>query len=127
MLRRELDPLRGDEIGKRIVRSWQVRVHGAHHLDGGVGAGDREHPRVRFAYEIAATLCAEAAGDDHLAVLGQRFADGVERFGDCGIDETAGVDHDQIGAVVRGRDRIALGPQLGEDLLGIDERLRAAE
>ena len=79
------------------------------------------------AHERAAVLGAEAAGDDHLAVLGQRFADRVERLGDRGVDEAAGVDDDEVGAVVVGRDRVALGAQLREDLLGIDERLRAAE
>ena len=82
---------------------------------------------MRFAHERAAVLGAQAAGDDHLAVLGQRLADGVERFRDGGVDEAAGVDDDEVGAVVVGRDRVALGAQLREDLLGIDERLRAAE
>src|SRR4029079_11797360 len=47
--------------------------------------------------------------------------------GDRGVDEPAGVDDHEVCAAVIGRDRIALGPQLGEDLLGIDEGLRAAE
>ena len=82
---------------------------------------------MRVAHEVAAFLGAEAAGDDHLAVLGERFADRVERFGDGGVDEAAGVDDDEVGAFVGRRDRVALGAQLREDLLGIDERLRAAE
>ena len=57
----------------------------------------------------------------------QRLADGVERFGDGGVDEAAGVDDDQVGAVIGRRDRVALGAQLRQDLLGIDQRLRAAE
>ena len=59
---------------------------------------DREHLRMRVADEVAAVLRAEAAGDDHLAVLGERLADRVERFGDRGVDEAAGVDDDEIGA-----------------------------
>jgi len=117
----------GHEIDERIVRARQVRVHGAHHLGGRVRPGDRQHLRVRCADEAAAVLGAEAAGDDHLAVLGQRLADRVERLGDGGVDETAGVDDDEIRAFVRGRDRVALGPELGDDLFRVDERLRAAE
>ena len=94
---------------------------------GRVRAGHGEHLRMRLAHEGAAVLRAEAAGDDHLAVLGERLADRVERFRDRGVDEAAGVDDDEVGAVVGRRDRVALGAQLREDLLGVDERLRAAE
>ncbi len=82
---------------------------------------------MRVAHERAAVLGAQAAGDDHLAVLGERLADRVERFRDRGVDEAAGVDDDQVGAVVGGRDRIAFGAQLRQDLLGVDERLGTAE
>ena len=82
---------------------------------------------MRVANEVAAFLGAEAAGDDHLAVFVQRLADRVERLRDGGVDEAARVDDDQVRAVVRRRDRIAFGAQLRQDLLGIDERLRAAE
>ena len=109
------------------MRLRQVRVHGRHHLGRRVRAGDREYLRVRCADESAAVLRAEAAGDDHLAVLRERFADRVERLGDRGVDEAAGVDDDEIGAVVGRRDRVAFGLELRDDLLGVDERLRAAE
>ena len=115
------------EIDERIVRLRQMRVHGCHHLVRRVRAGDGEHLRVRFADEAAAFLGAQAAGDDDLAVLVQRFADRVERFGDRRIDEAAGIDDDEVGAVVRRRDGVALGAQLRQDALGIDERLRTAE
>ncbi len=82
---------------------------------------------MRFADEAAAFPRAQATGDDDLAVLVQRFADRVERFGDGRIDEPAGIDDDEIGAVVRGRDRVAFGAKLRQDLLGIDERLRTPE
>ena len=70
---------------------------------------------------------AEAAGDDHLAVSRQRLADRVERFVHRAVDEAAGVDDDQVGALVGADDVIALGAQLREDALGIDQRLGAAE
>ena len=82
---------------------------------------------MRVADEVAAVLRAEAAGDDHLAVRMQRLADRVERLGDRAVDEAAGVDDDEIRALVRRRHRVALGLELREDLLGVDERLRAAE
>jgi len=70
-----------------------------------------------------ALLRAEAAGDDHSSVLVERLADRVERLLDRGVDEAAGVDDDEVGVVVRGRGGIALGAQLREDALGVDERL----
>jgi hypothetical protein len=74
-----------------------------------------------------ALLCSKATGHDHATVFGERLADGVERFLDGGVDETAGVDDDEVGAGVVGRGLIALGAQLGEDAFGIDERFRTAE
>jgi hypothetical protein len=71
-------------------------------------------------------LRAKTARDDDLAVLVQRLADRVERLLHRGVDEAAGVDDDEVGAGVVGRGGVALGAQLGEDALGIDERLRAA-
>jgi hypothetical protein len=71
-------------------------------------------------------LRAEAAGHHHFAVLGERFADRVERFLYCGIDEAAGVDDDEVSVVVAWRGGIALGAQLREDALRIDEGLGTA-
>jgi hypothetical protein len=69
---------------------------------------------------------AQTPRDDHLAVLGERLADGAERLLDRGVDEAAGVDDDEVGAGVIGRGGVALGAQLREDALRIDQRLRAA-
>ena len=81
-----------------------------HDFVGRVRAGHREHARVRLPDDIA--LGAEAAGDDHLAVFGERLADRVERFVDRAVDEAAGVDDDEVGILVGGRDQVALGAQL---------------
>ncbi len=43
------------------------------------------------------------------------------------IEKPAGVDDHRIGALVIGRDRIALGPQAGQDAFAVDQRLGAAE
>ena len=70
---------------------------------------------------------AEAAGDDDPAVLRKGGADGIERFIASRIEKAAGVDDDQIGAVVLARDLIALGAQPGDDALGIDKGFRASK
>ena len=88
-------------------------------------SADGQHAGVRFADLLG--LLAEAAGDDDFAVLGQRLADRVQRFGHRRVDEAAGVDHHHVGVVVGLDDVVALDPELGEDALGIDQRLGAAE
>jgi len=97
-------------------------VHGLHHGRRVVRAGNGKNRRMRFL--DYAFFCPEASGDDDAPVLGQRLADGVERLGDRGVDEAAGVDDDEVGAGVVGRGGVALGAQLREDALGVDERLR---
>jgi hypothetical protein len=69
-------------------------------------------------------LHAQATGDDDLTVLGQRFADCMERLLDRRVDEAAGVDDDEVGAGVVLGGVVALGAQLREDALGVDQRLR---
>ncbi len=82
---------------------------------------------MRVAHEGAAVLGAQAPGDDDLAVFRQRLADRIQRLRDGRVDEAARVDDDQVGAVVGGGDRVPLGAQLRQDLLGIDQCLGAAE
>jgi hypothetical protein len=79
---------------------------------------------VRLSNEFL--LDAEAARDDDLAVFVERLADRAERFLDRGVDEAAGVDDDEVGAGVGGRGGVALGAQLREDALRVDQRLRTA-
>ena len=66
----------------------------------------------------------QAPRDHDFAVLGERFADRIERFLDRGVDEAAGVDDDEVGAGVVLGGFVALGAQLREDALGVDQRLR---
>ena len=70
---------------------------------------------------------AEAAGDHHLAVLGDGLADRLQQFLPGADQKAAGVDHHDIGAVVARGDLVAFGAQPGDDALGIDQRLGAAE
>ena len=69
----------------------------------------------------------KASGDDDFAILRERLADRVERLLDRGIDEAAGVDDDEIRAGVIRRGGVALGAQLREDALGIDERFGTSQ
>ena len=48
-----------------------------------------------------------------------RLADGAERFLLGAVEEAAGVDDDDVGAVVLARQLITLGAQPGDDALGI--------
>jgi len=93
-------------------------MHRLHHADRIVRPGDGEDRGVRFLNDVA--FRPETAGDDDFAILGERLADGAERFLDCGVDEAAGVDDDEVGAGVVRRGRVALRAELREDLLRVD-------
>ena len=54
-------------------------------------------------------LGAQTTGNDHLAVFGQCFANGIEAFLHGVVDETAGVDHDEVGTVIGTGDGVAFG------------------
>ena len=56
-----------------------------------------------------------------------RRADGGEQFRLGAVEEAAGVDDDEIGAVVLARELVALRAQPRDDALGIDQRLGASE
>ena len=102
----------------------QMRVDCLHHAGRVVRPRDCQYGRVGLSYQIL--LEAQTTGNDDFAILGQRLADGVQRFLDRGVDEAAGVDDDEVGAGVGGRGGVALGAQLREDALGVDERLGTA-
>ncbi len=128
--RRQLHALRRHEIDKRLVRLGQMRVHRVHHLAQRMRAGDGQHFRMHFLDQVVTggvLATAETAGHDDFAIFTDRLTDGVQRFLHCRVDETAGIDDDQICAVIGLGRVIAFGAQLGEDLLGIDQGFRAAE
>jgi hypothetical protein len=123
-------PLRRHQVHERIVRLGQVPVHRLHHLVGGVRAGHGQHAGVHLPHQVATALAlarAQATGDDHLAVLGQRLADGVQAFLDGVVDEAAGVDDHQVGAGEGLGGLVALGAELREDQFGVGQRLGAAQ
>ena len=123
--RGQLQPLRRHQVDQRVRRD---RGGGAHRLDDLLvllRAGDGEDFRMLPGDERG--IGAQAAGDDHPAVLCQRLADGVQRLGAGRIEKAAGVHDHGVGPGVVGGEIVALGAQAGQDSLGIDQRLRAAE
>ena len=100
MARRELHALRGHQVDERVVRRGRGGVHRRHDALVGLRAGDRRDVGKGVADRLG--LGAHAAGDDDPAVLAQRRADRLERFGLGAVEKTAGVDDDRVGAGVAG-------------------------
>src|SRR6516162_9459098 len=98
MARRELDALRRQKIEKWIVRPRYCLMHLRDHSLVLVRAGDGK--QVGIAGADAVGFDAEAAGDDHAAVLAERLADGLEGYLLGGVEKAASVDHHGIGALV---------------------------
>ncbi len=88
-------------------------------------AGDGENVGMRFADQRF--LGAQAPGDDDLAIRAKRFADGLEAFRLGAVEKAAGVDDDDVGAVIGRREAVALRPEGGQDAFAVDQRLGAAE
>ena len=88
-------------------------------------AGDRQHLGMGVADQRF--FGAEAPGDDDLAVFVERLADGFEAFRLGAVEKPAGVDDDDVGAVIARREGIALRPQRRQDAFAVDQRLGAAE
>ncbi len=63
----------------------------------------------------------------HLAVFGQGFANGVQAFLHGIVNEPAGVDDDEVGALEGLGGFVALGAELREDEFGVRQRLGAAQ
>ncbi|MNP04069.1 hypothetical protein D3C76_959740 [compost metagenome] len=123
--RSQLDALRRHQVDQRVVLGLR-RDHfmdGIDHLLVLLRTGDGQYARVHIADAVFGD--AHAAGDDDLAVLGDGFADGVQRLGLGAVDEAAGVDHHYVGILIGGHDLVALHAQLGEDSFGIDGCLGA--
>ncbi len=125
MPRRELDALRRHQVDERVVLRRRRAMHGLHHALVLLRAGDREH--VGIARGDLFRFRAHAAGDDDLAVFRQGFADGAEQFRLRAVEKPAGIDDDEVGAVVLARELVAFRAQPRDDALGIDQRLGAAE
>jgi len=103
----------------------KMAVHGRHHLVDGMRPGHGEHFRVRLPHHV--TLGAQAPGDNDPAVFSQRLANGIQGFFNRAVDESAGVDDHEFGVAVIAGSEIALGTQLREDSLRINQGLGAAQ
>ena len=125
MPRGELDAFRRHQIEKRIVLRRRHLVHRFDHALVLLRPGDGEH--VGIARRDLLGLGPHAAGDDHLAVLGERRPDGGERFRLRAVEKPAGVHDREVGAGMLPGELIAFGPQPRDDALGIDQRFGAAE
>jgi hypothetical protein len=90
-----------------------------------VRAGDGQDLRVDAADGFV--IGAEAAGDDDLAVSGDGLADSFQGLGAGAHEEAAGVHDHRVGGLVGRGDLVSLGAQAGDDPLGVDQRLGAAE
>ncbi|MGY4418851.1 hypothetical protein ACVWY2_001276 [Bradyrhizobium sp. JR6.1] len=121
----QLDALRRHQVEVRIMRRRQRAVHGVQHALILLRSRDRQHAGIG-ALDLL-RLGAHAAGDDDLAVLGHGLADRRERFLLGAVEEAAGVDDDDVGAVMLARQFIAFRAQPGDDALGIDQRLGAPQ
>ena len=100
-------------------------MHGLDHALVLLRAGNGEHLRVPRRDLLR--LGAHATGHDHLAVVGECFADCGKRFRLRAVEEAASVDDGEIGPRVRAGKFISLGAQARDDALAVDQRLRTAE
>lgn len=124
--RGQLDAVGRHQAGEGVVGGFfHVFVDVAQHLFIGVGTGDLEHLGVDLADLVL--FGTQAAGDDHLAVLGQGFTDGFQGLLHRAVDEAAGVDHHQLRIVIAGHHVVPFGTQLGQDAFGIDQVFGATQ
>ena len=85
-----------------------------------------------FLEQVVLLALGQAAGHDDgadaaLLLEVEHLADDAERFLAGRLDEAAGVDDHDVGAVGVGRQGVAVLGQLAEHALGIDEVFRTAE
>ena len=125
VLRGQFDADVRHDVEEAVALRRQCGVHRIHHADVVLRSADRKHVRIRLANQRLAL--AEAAGDDDLAVLVQGGANRIQRLLHGRVDEAAGVHHHGIRLAIAGHDFVTLDLQLGQDALGIDQRLGAAE
>src|SRR5215469_1981744 len=109
----------------RIMCRRHRPVHGMEHAFILLRSGDREHAGVLGSDLLG--LGAHAAGNDDFSVLRHRRFDRGKRFSLSAVKEPASIDDSEVGAGVLTRQLVTLGSQTGDDALGIDQRLWAAE
>jgi hypothetical protein len=125
MARGQLQSAFGDQIDKGTARWRGGFMDRSHHILILMRAGDREHFREACADQLG--LISHAASDNHAAIFGNRLSNRLKAFFLGTVEESAGIDQYDIGPLIIGRHRIAIGAQFGEDTFAIDERLGAAQ
>jgi len=123
--RRQPQPFGRHEIDIGIMQRRRGGVHRFHYLL--VLMRTRYSQDARVGLADAALFDAETSGDDHPAVLGQRLADGIKTFLLGGIEKAAGVDDDDVSAIIVPGDLVTFRSELGDDALAVDQRLGTAE
>ena len=125
VLGRQAQALRRHEVKLGIMHRRQGVVNGAHHRLILMRARDRQNAGVGRANGIS--LDPVAAGDNHPPIFLHGLADGRKAFRLGTVKKAAGIDQHHIGIGIAGCYEIALGPKLGENALGIDQRLGATQ
>ena len=69
----------------------------------------------------------QTAGDNHLAILMQRFTNSLKTFRLGAVKKAAGIYNHGLGTRIIRADRIALGAQAGQNALAIDQSFWASQ
>ena len=128
--RRQLDPFAGHEVDERIVRLWHMRRTADMTSDVACGPARCEHfgcARVADESRRGPSRRGGGSDDDLAAVFGQRPPIASSDSSTAASMKPQVLTTTKSGTRVRRRDRVALGTQLREDLLGVDERLRTPQ
>jgi hypothetical protein len=125
MARGQLQAAFGHQIEEGVWRDRCGFVDGTYHGLILMRAADCEHLGIFRTDHLS--FVAKTACDDHPAIFGKCFTDGFQRFFLGRIEKATGIDENDVGAFVVGRQAVTVAPQLGQYALAIDERLGAAE
>jgi hypothetical protein len=90
----------GHQIDKGVDRHRRGFVDRAHNRFILMCAADRENLGIFRTDHLG--LIAQASGDDHPTIFGQRFADRLQALFLSGVQKTAGVDQNDIRALIVG-------------------------
>ena len=75
---------------------------------------------LRMCFADQRRLGAKATRNDYLSVLRQRLSDRVKGFFTGAIEESAGVNDDQVSSIIVGSGLIAFRSELAQNSFGVD-------
>src|SRR4029077_1770663 len=113
------------KVDVRIVEGRERAMHGIEHALILLRSCDRQY--AGGGHLDLFGFRAHAARDNDLAILRHRLPDRAKRFPLGAVEKAAGVDDDEIGAVMLARQLISFGAQARDDALGIHKSLGASE